>query len=96
MDTIFGYVTYIYDDNTVKVYITDSKITNGHQYAKEEKVKLLDWRITDKSKGTYDLRINLIYNLLHRKVRVDVMGLNTLDGINGRVTILSDSEKIAS
>ena len=59
MDTIFGYVTYIYDDNTVKVYITDSKISNGHQYSTEEKIKITDWGILEKNKGVYDIRIEL-------------------------------------
>lgn len=96
MDTIFGYVTYIYDDNTVRVHITDQNSISGYQYSVEEKITIEDWKSLQNYKGVYDIRISLIYNLLHRKVQVDVIGLNKIDGLNGKMTILSESDKIAS
>lgn len=96
MDTIFGYVTYIFDDNTVKVHVTEQKFSNSRRYALEENIKITDWEILEAYKGVYDVRISLIYNLLHRKVRVEVLDWNILEGIDGKMTILSGTEKIAS
>ena len=95
MDTIFGYVTYIYDDHTVMVHLTDQKSISGYKYSVDEKITISDWKSLKNFKGVYDIRIALIYNLLHRKVQVDVIGLNKIDGLNGKMTILSDSDKIA-
>jgi hypothetical protein len=96
MDTIFGYVTYIYDDDTVMVHITDQKSISGYKYSDDEKITISDWKSLNNYKGVYDIRISLIYNLLHRKVQVDVIGLNKINGLNGKMTILSDSARIAS
>ena len=35
VDTIFGYVTYIYDDNTVKIHVTEQEISNKHHFIDE-------------------------------------------------------------
>ncbi len=90
MDTIFGYVTYIFDDDTVKVNVTDQKISNTREYQLEENVRIEDWSRRKVFKGVYDLRISLIYNLLHRKVRVEVLDWDFDEGINGKMTILTD------
>lgn len=90
MDTIFGYVTYIYDDNTVKVHVTDQVLSNAQSYGSEEKVRIKAWDNLAPYKGVFDIRISLIYNLLHRKVRVDIDQNKGLEGVYGQVTILSD------
>jgi hypothetical protein len=90
VDTIFGYVTYIYDDNTVKVHVTDKELSNRQDYGVEEKVRIKAWDNLVSYKGVYDIRISLIYNLLHRKVRVDIAENDRMEGIYGDVTILSE------
>jgi len=89
VDTIFGYVTYIYDDNTVKIHVTEQEISNKQAYDSEEKVRIKAWDNLAAYKGVYDIRISLIYNLLHRKVRVDIDDIDRMEGIYGQVTILS-------
>lgn len=96
MDTIFGYVTYIFDDHTVKVHVTDQKISNTHVYGEEENVRINQWKLLESYKGDYDVRISLIYNLLHRKVRVEVLGTNNEFSLNGKMTILPEAGKLAS
>jgi len=92
MDTIFGYVTYIFDDNTVKVNVTDQKISNTREYQTEENIKIKEWNPLQSYKDVLDVRISLIYNLLHRKVRVEILDWNNVEGINGKMTILPDSK----
>lgn len=89
MDTVVGYVTYIFDHNTVKIHITHQDSGNKKVYSLEEKLRIADWGTLEKYKGVIDVKISLIYNLLCKKVSVKVLNRDTV-GLLGKVQILPD------
>ena len=91
MDTLVGYVTYIFDDHTVKVHIIDQAISNQHSYAPEEKVRVLEWKSLERYADTYDLRAALIDHLLYKKIRVKVDRMDSVLGLEGQVEILPEN-----
>ncbi len=89
MDTVVGYVTYIFDDNTVKIHITHQDSGNKKIYSSEEKLRIADWETLEEYKGVIDVKISLIYYLLCKKVSVKVLNKDTV-GLLGKVEILPD------
>ncbi len=89
MDTIVGYVTYVFDDSTVKIHITHQYPENKNLYLPEEKLKItgLDgFRDTEKAIG---VKISLIYELLCKKISVKVLRRDQL-GLLGKIKILPE------
>jgi len=89
MDTLVGYVSYIFDENTIKLKVTQQDQKNEFIYENEETVKLID---IDPGDNELVLRSianrKLIEELLYKKIQVEVMDRDVFQSIIGKVNIL--------
>ena len=89
MDTLVGYVTYIFDDHTVKVHIVDQAISNQRSYAPEERLRVQGWEALA-IENEQDLKAVLMHHLLYKKIRVKVDRMDTVLGLEGEVEVLPE------
>lgn len=73
MDTLVGYVSYVFDAETVKLIITQQDNQNEFTYDSEEKVKLSDYLACEgSSKWRSIADIKLVDDLLFKKIEVKI------------------------
>lgn len=89
MDTLIGYVSFIFDAETIKLKIIQQGHRNKHQYDNEELIRLSDVS----SKGSVSpLRSiadhTLVDSLLYKKIEVKVVKKDPFE-ITGKVNVLS-------
>ena len=89
MDTLIGYVSFIFDAETIKLKIIQQGQRNKYQYDSEELIRLSDVS----SKGPVStLRSiadqSLIDSLLYKKIKVEVVKRDPFE-ITGIVNVLS-------
>ena len=88
MDTLVGYVSYVFDSETIKLRVTQQDHRNEFVYESEEKVKLSN-HISLQNSATWRsiADIKLIEDLLFKKIELKVEERNTYELI-GQVSIL--------
>ena len=89
MDTLIGYVSYVFDENTIKLKVTQQDHKNEFVYETEETVKLFN---KDPEEDEMALRNiadqSLIEELLFKKIHVQVMARDIFQSIIGKVNII--------
>ena len=89
MDTIVGYVTYVFDDSTVKIHITNQCPENENHYFTEEKLKISSLDGIRETENGFGVKISLIYKLLCKKISVKVLRRGQA-GLIGKVEVLPE------
>ncbi len=89
MDTIVGYVTYVFDDGTVKIHITHQCPENKKQYFPEENLKIAGLEGTSVAKNNFGVKISLIYKLLCKKISVKILRRSRSE-LLGKVEVLPE------
>ena len=80
MDTLVGYVSFVFDSETIKLKITQQNKHNQSKYDSEEKVKLSNI-LTDAMLSNWRsiADIQLIDKLLYKKIEVKVEKRDSLE-----------------
>ena len=80
MDTLVGYVSFVFDSETIKLKITQQDKDNQFKYDNEEKVKLSNI-LTDAMSSNWRsiADIQLIDKLLYKKVEVKIEKRDSLE-----------------
>jgi len=89
MDTLVGYVSYVFDENTIKLKVTQQDHKNEFVYESEETVKLFDIDPGDNKMALRSIANHrLIEELLFKKIHVEVMARDVFQSIIGKINIL--------
>ena len=86
---MIGYVTFVFDDQTVKIQITQQDRRNRYRYNIEEKVKIADNNGTRQDAVLRSIASHsLIEALLYKKIRVEVFERDSLESLVGKINVL--------
>jgi hypothetical protein len=88
MDTLVGYVSYVFDAETIKLRVTSQDHGNEFVYDSEEKVRLINYNSYETSSAWRSIAdIRLIEELLYKKIELKVEKRNSYELI-GQISIL--------
>ena len=89
MDTLVGYVSFVFDSETIKLKITQQDQDNKFVYNSEEKVKLSNASATDHLSSWRSIAdYNLIDKLLYKKIKLKVEKRDPME-ITGQASIVA-------
>ena len=88
MDILVGYVSYVFDAETIKLIVTQQDHGNEFVYEDEEQVKLINYNPFETSSTWRSIAdIKLIEDLLYKKIELKVEKRNS-NQLIGQISVL--------